>query len=68
MSKLHDQMRNVPDGELIDKCRQWVSELCASGGDAWSLRVPVDFTHDPDMLFSELIRRFEKLRTEGEQG
>ena len=49
----------LSDQELIEKCREWVSALCASGGRKWSLRVPVDFDRDPDILFNELARRFE---------
>jgi hypothetical protein len=49
----------LSDTELIAKCGEWVSKLCRSGGRAWTLRVPVDFTRDPDVLFTELIKRFE---------
>ena len=52
----------LSDSELVAKCSEWVSELCRSGGRAWTLHVPVDFTRDPDVLFSELIRRFEAMR------
>lgn len=54
---------NVPlsDTELIAQCSAWISKLCESGGKAWTLRVPVDFRHDPDVLFTELIRRFKAL-------
>jgi hypothetical protein len=52
----------LSDTELVSKCSQWISKLCESGGKAWTLRVPVDFTHDPDVLFSELIKRFEASR------
>lgn len=48
----------LSDKELILKCEEWISKLANTGGRAWSLRVPVDFNHDPDMLFCELIRRF----------
>lgn len=48
----------LSDTELIAKCSDWISKLCKSGGKAWSLRVPVDFENDPDVLFSELIKRF----------
>ena len=52
----------LSDSELVEKCRTWISELCRSGGRAWTLRVPVDMSRDPDILFSELIRRFEAMR------
>ncbi len=44
--------------ELIEKCYKWVSDLCKTGGKAWSLRVPPNFNNDPDILFCELIGRF----------
>lgn len=53
---------SLSDTELVTKCSEWISKLCESGGKAWSLRVPVDFKQDPDVLFSELIKRFETNR------
>ncbi len=50
----------LSDEELIEKCIKWVSELCRTGGQAWCLKVPVDFNNDPDMLLGELIERFKK--------
>lgn len=50
----------LSDQELIKRCNEWVSRLCNTGGAAWTLRVPVDFENDPDMLFIELSKRFEK--------
>ncbi len=47
--------------ELLERCRNEISKLCKSGGKAWSMRVPVDFNNDSDMLFSELIKRFKSL-------
>ena len=46
--------------QLIAKAKQWVKELCESGGRKWSLRVPVDFNHDPDVIFIELCNRLEE--------
>lgn len=54
----------LPDEELIKRCGDWVSKLCHSGGNAWCLRVPVDFDHDPDMLFIELINRYKQTLNE----
>jgi hypothetical protein len=51
----------LSDKELIQRCGQWVDKLCKSNGDAWVLRIPVDFNYDPDMLFIELINRFKKI-------
>lgn len=52
----------LSDSELIQKCEDWITKLCHSGGKAWCLRVPVDFNNDPDMLFSALIKRYEAMR------
>lgn len=49
----------LSDKELSEKCRTLISALCQTGGKAWSMRVPVDFNNDSDMLLSELVRRFE---------
>ena len=49
----------LSNSELIAKCKEWVSKLCKSGGSAWTLRVPVDFNTDPDILFNELANRLE---------
>lgn len=53
----------LPDDELLKRCSDWITKLCHSGGDAWCLRVPVDFEHDPDMLFIELINRYKQTLT-----
>lgn len=50
----------MPTAELIAKARAWNTKLCATGGNAWSLRVPVS-ENDPDMIFGELCRRLERL-------
>jgi hypothetical protein len=50
----------LTNAELIVKCNEWVSKLARTGGQAWTLRVPVDFNNDPDMLFCELGKRLEE--------
>lgn len=47
--------------ELIAKAEEWISKLAKSGGDAWTLSVPVDFNKDPDMLFVELCKRLKEI-------
>lgn len=47
----------IPTDLLIERGREWISKLCKSGGKAWSLRVPVDPENDPDLIFSEIMRR-----------
>jgi hypothetical protein len=50
----------LSDDELIEKVQEWNSKLCRTGGHAWTLSVPVNFNRDPDMLISELIRRYKE--------
>jgi hypothetical protein len=49
----------LTDAELVEKARDWISRLAKTRGREWCLRVPVDFNHDPDMIFSELCNRLE---------
>ena len=37
-----------------------------SGGKSWSLQVPVNFDKDPDVLISELCKRFKHLLSKQE--
>jgi hypothetical protein len=48
----------MPTAELISKARAWNTKLCATGGNAWTLRIPVS-ENDPDMVFGEICRRLE---------
>lgn len=57
----------LSDKELIEKGNYWISKLAKSGGEAWTLQVPVDFNNDPDMLFIELGKRLESLSTDNAQ-
>lgn len=54
----------LTDSELIEKAHEWISKLAKSGGREWCLRIPVDFNHDPDMVFSELCARLEAAGSE----
>lgn len=50
------------DAELLADVGKWVSKLCDTGGRAWTLSVPVNFNRDPDMLITELCKRYAALR------
>lgn len=49
----------LTDSELIEKAKSLVNKLAKTGGKSWSLRVPVDFNNDPDMIFIELCNRLD---------
>jgi hypothetical protein len=55
----------LSDSELLAKVEWWVHTLCESRGKAWTLRVPVDFNYDPDMLIIELANRFRAALASG---
>ena len=48
--------------DLINKSFEWVKKLAETGGNAWTLRVPVDFNNDPDILFTQLGDRLKAMR------
>ncbi len=53
---------NLKDSELTDRCEKWVNKLCESKGKAWTLCIPPDHGRDPDLLITELIKRFKELK------
>lgn len=55
---------NLSDELLLQECKQWIKDLCESGGRKWSLQVPVNFNKDPDMLFIELMNRYKNTQSE----
>lgn len=54
------KVESMPDTELLELSAEWVTKLCTTGGRAWTLCVPPS-KKDPDMVFSELARRYRKL-------
>ena len=56
--------KSMSDDELIKKCDEWIYSLAESGGKSWCLSIPVRYDVDPDMLFTELISRYQFLRSE----
>lgn len=49
------------DAELLTGVEKWVSKLCYTGGRTWTLSVPVNFNRDPDILITELCKRYADL-------
>lgn len=66
-SKTDKAKCTLSDTELIEKSNDWVSKLAKTGGKAWTLRIPVDFNYDPDMLFIELGNRLKNAAIENAQ-
>ena len=56
--KLKEKQRNMSNEDLISECRKQVSELARTGGRSHRMCVPPMIT-DTDMIFSELLDRFE---------
>jgi len=56
------KLHGMSDEDLIAKVDEWNSKLCESRGEAWMLSIPPDPKRDPDLLISELIRRFKGQR------
>jgi len=50
---------NLSNEDLIIKAKEWIDKLLKSGGKDWSLRVPVNLNHDPDVIFIELCNRLQ---------
>lgn len=55
----------LTNAELLEKCREWITKLCDTGGRAWVMHVPARLNNDPDLLFAELTWRFKKLLRAG---
>lgn len=52
------KLKEIPDLELAEKAQSALSKLCSSGGKSFTMTVPPRLD-DTDMVFSELISRFE---------
>jgi hypothetical protein len=59
--QLNAELAAIPNTELAARARKWITDLCNSGGQKWTLRVPPDPSHDPDLIFEELCRRVDGL-------
>jgi len=62
VGELTQERCTLTDLGLIERLDDWNSDLCKTGGKAWTLSIPVNFDNDPDMLISELIRRFKEAK------
>ena len=51
----------LSDKELIKKCREWIDKIFEIKDTSQFLTIPSDYDNDPDVLFFELIHRYENL-------
>ena len=65
--KARPEKCTLSDEELATVARKWISMLCKSNGEAWTLRVPVDFNYDPDMVLSECIDRMKQAQAQRDE-
>src|SRR5688572_3269383 len=68
MSKQSDLECTLSNEELIKKGKEWIQKLIDTGGKDWSLRIPAEPNHDPDLIFSELCKRLSSLSAGGMRG
>jgi hypothetical protein len=59
-NKLEEQLNAISDLELAKKTTEVLSKLCETGGKSFIMSVPPQ-VDDTDVLFHELITRFEQL-------
>ena len=57
----------ITDVDLIKKARDLLSELCKTGGKSFRMTVPPRID-DTDMIFSELIKRYQQGLSAGNAG
>lgn len=60
VEELKKQQSEMPDSQLLELVKKQISKLAATGGKSHRMTVPPRLD-DTDMLFSELVRRYEQL-------
>lgn len=64
--ELQQHMHGMSDRKLLEDCHIELDKLCKTGAKSFTMTVPARPT-DTDLLFAELLRRFEErviLKTE----
>lgn len=54
------KLEAIPDQQLAEMAQSALSKLCSTGGQSFTMTVPPRLD-DTDMIFSEMIKRFELL-------
>lgn len=52
----------ISDEKLIQKCDEAIKILLKTGGKGFKATIPADKENDHDLLFAELVRRFDLLK------
>lgn len=60
------KQREMSDDQLIKLCDLAVIKMCRTGGESFTMCVPVQ-VDDTDMILSELIRRFKEVNQKLEE-
>jgi len=58
--EFQQKLKEIPNLELATKAQMALSNLCNTGGKSFVMSIPAKLD-DTDMIFSELITRFEQL-------
>lgn len=55
----------LSDQELVNHCDFLIKDFCKNGFKSghWTMRIPAEPNRDPDLVFSELIDRFNVVRS-----
>lgn len=58
--ELKNKIDSISNSDLVKKAQSILNQLCKTGGNSFIMCVPPQID-DTDIIFSELINRFEKL-------
>ena len=56
----------LSDAELIELAHEQLSEMCKTGGKSFTMRIPANVNKDTDLIYAELISRFERLSSQAQ--
>jgi hypothetical protein len=56
----------LTDEQLTTRAKKWIDDLTESHGRAYKLSIPAQYNEDPDLIFQELINRFQIIKAQYE--
>ena len=59
MKNIHTDLK---DDELIERCDSLIDDFTKGKMREWVMHIPAEPNKDPDLIFSELISRYKRLR------